>query len=46
MTDLLAGESDIVVSRYGCILQGTTEVALSLFDVLGYLDKIPVCVKY
>lgn len=40
------GWFDTVASRYGCILQGTTEVALSLLDVLGYLDKIPVCVGY
>jgi len=40
------GWFDIVASRYGCMIQGTTEVALSLLDVLGYLDKIPVCVGY
>ncbi|OJU09401.1 MAG: hypothetical protein BGN88_09725 [Clostridiales bacterium 43-6] len=40
------GWFDVVASRYGCILQGTTEVALSLLDVLGYQDKIPVCVGY
>lgn len=40
------GWFDTVASRYGCILQGTTEVALSLLDVLGYLDEIPVCIGY
>lgn len=40
------GWFDCVATRYGCMLQGTTEVALSLLDVLGYLDKIPVCVGY
>lgn len=40
------GWLDLVASRYGCILQGTTKVALSLIDVLGYLDEIPVCVAY
>lgn len=35
-----------VVTSYGCMLQGTTEVALSLIDVLGYLDEIPVCTAY
>lgn len=40
------GWFDIVATRYGCMLQGTTEVALSLIDVLGYLDKIPVCTAY
>ncbi len=40
------GWMDTVASRYGCILQGTTDTALSLLDVLGYLDKIPVCTGY
>ncbi len=40
------GWFDAVASRYGCMVQGTTEVALSLLDVLGYLDIIPVCVGY
>jgi len=40
------GWFDAVATRYGCMLQGTTEVALSLVDVLGYLDKIPVCTAY
>ena len=40
------GWFDCVASRYGCMLQGATDVVLSLIDVLGYLDKIPVCVAY
>ncbi|ONI38986.1 adenylosuccinate synthase [Candidatus Epulonipiscium fishelsonii] len=40
------GWFDCVASKYGCMLQGTTEIAFSLIDVLGYLDKIPVCVAY
>ncbi|OON98653.1 MAG: adenylosuccinate synthase [Epulopiscium sp. Nele67-Bin004] len=40
------GWFDCVASKYGCMLQGTTDVAFSLIDVLGYLDKIPVCVGY
>ncbi len=40
------GWFDVVASRYGCMLQGTTDVALTLIDVLGYLDKIPVCIAY
>ncbi len=40
------GWFDAVASRYGCMLQGTTAVSLSLIDVLGYLDKIPVCTGY
>ncbi|HWP79112.1 MAG TPA: adenylosuccinate synthase [Candidatus Acidoferrum sp.] len=40
------GWFDVVATRYGCMLQGTTCMALSLLDVLGYLDEIPVCVAY
>lgn len=40
------GWFDCVASRYGCLLQGTTEVAFTVLDVLGYLDEIPVCVGY
>lgn len=40
------GWFDTVATKYGCMLQGTTEVALSLIDVLGYLDEIPVCTAY
>lgn len=40
------GWFDCVASKYGCMIQGTTDVVLSLIDVLGYLDKIPVCVAY
>ena len=40
------GWFDAVATRYGCMLQGTTQVAFSLLDVLGYLDKIPVCTGY
>ena len=40
------GWFDVVATRYGCMIHGTTEVALSLIDVLGYLDKIPVCTAY
>ena len=29
-----------------CRMQGATEVALTVLDVLGYLDEIPVCVGY
>ncbi len=37
---------DCVSTRYGCMLQGATELALTNLDVLGYLDRIPVCVSY
>lgn len=40
------GWFDCVASKYGCRLQGTTDVAFTVLDVLGYLDKIPVCVGY
>lgn len=40
------GFFDAVATRYGCRLQGTTEIALTCLDVLGYLDEIPVCVAY
>lgn len=40
------GWFDCVASKYGCRLQGTTDVAFTVLDVLGYLDEIPVCVGY
>ena len=40
------GWFDCVASKYGCRLQGTTQVAFTVLDVLGYLDEIPVCVGY
>ena len=40
------GPIDLVATRYGCRIQGATEVALTKLDVLSYLDRIPVCVAY
>ena len=40
------GWFDAVATRYGVRMQGTTEVALTVIDVLGYLDEIPMCVGY
>ena len=40
------GWFDAVASRYGVRMQGATEVALTVLDVLGYLDEIPVCIGY
>ena len=40
------GWFDCVASKYGCRLQGTTDVAFTVLDALGYLDEIPVCVGY
>ena len=40
------GWFDCVASKYGCRLQGATDLAFTVLDVLGYLDEIPVCVGY
>ncbi len=40
------GWFDCVASKYGCRIQGTTDVAFTVLDVLGYLDEIPVCIGY
>ncbi|MBE5905815.1 MAG: adenylosuccinate synthase [Lachnospiraceae bacterium] len=40
------GWFDCVASKYGCKMQGATDVAFTVLDVLGYLDEIPVCVGY
>lgn len=40
------GWFDAVATRYGCRMQGATEVALTVLDVLGYLEELPVCVGY
>jgi adenylosuccinate synthase len=40
------GWFDAVASRYGCRIQGSTEVALTVLDVLGYLDELHICVGY
>ena len=40
------GWLDLVATRYGCMVQGATQVAFTVLDVLGYLDEIPVCVGY
>ena len=40
------GWFDAVASRYGCRVQGATEAVLTVLDVLGYLDTLPVCVGY
>lgn len=40
------GWFDAVATRYGCMVQGATQVALTCLDVLGYLDEIKVCVGY
>lgn len=40
------GWFDAVATKYGVRLQGATDVVLSLVDVLGYLDEIPICTAY
>ncbi len=40
------GWLDLVAARYGCMVQGATEVGFTVLDALGYLDEIPVCVAY
>ena len=40
------GWFDLPATRYGCEMQGATEIALTLVDALGYLDEVPVCVAY
>lgn len=40
------GWFDAVASHYGCRIQGATEAALTVLDVLGYLDELPVCIGY
>ncbi len=40
------GWFDAVATKYGCMVQGATQVALTCLDVLGYLEEIPVCTGY
>ncbi len=40
------GPIDIVATRYGVEVQGTTDIALTKLDVLSYMDRIPICSKY
>lgn len=40
------GWFDVVASKYGCRMQGTTDVAFTVLDVLGYLKELPICVAY
>lgn len=40
------GWFDAVATRYGCEVQGATEVVMTCLDVLSYLDEIKVCTGY
>ena len=40
------GGFDVPASKYGIRMQGAGEIALTKLDVLSYLPRIPVCVRY
>ncbi len=40
------GYFDVVASKYGSMIQGSSYIALTKLDILSYLDTIPVCVAY
>ena len=40
------GPIDLVATRYGVEVQGATVLALTKLDVLGYMEKIPICARY
>ena len=40
------GWFDAVATRYGCRIQGATEVVLTVVDALGYLKELKICVGY
>ena len=40
------GAFDVVASKYGCLVQGADEIALTKLDILSYMKKIPVCTGY
>lgn len=40
------GYFDTVATRYGCEIQGATEVCITCLDVLSYMDTIKVCTGY
>ena len=40
------GGFDVVASKYGCMVQGANEIALTKLDILDSMAKIPVCVSY
>lgn len=40
------GHFDAVATRYGCEIQGATEVCITCLDVLSYMDTIKVCTGY
>lgn len=40
------GNFDAVATRYGCELQGATEVTVTCLDVLSGIKELPICVEY
>ena len=40
------GGFDVVASKYGCLVQGADEIALTKLDILSYMKQIPVCTGY
>lgn len=40
------GRSTLSPTRYGCRIQGATEVALTKLDVLSGMKEVPLCVQY
>ena len=40
------GPIDLVATRYGVEVQAATKIALTKMDILGYMEKIPVCTHY
>jgi adenylosuccinate synthase len=40
------GPVDLVATKYGVAVQAATKIALTKMDVLSYMDRIPVCVRY
>ncbi len=40
------GPIDLVATRYGVMVQGATEIALTKLDVLSSMAQIPVCTQY
>ena len=40
------GPIDLVATRYGVEIQGATALALTKLDVLSYLERVPLCVRY
>ena len=40
------GAFDVVATRYGCLVQGADEIAITKLDVMSYMKKVPICVAY